>query len=120
MRPLVPALAVALLTAGCSLAPAPRPAPAPVVHRTTPPDWFQQQMAAARAARAAHTPRGDTEGAQAAYDGIVQAACARVAISGPPQYQARCAAALRPTRAPEPLPCDPAATDPTALQACND
>ena len=59
------------LAAGRSQRPAlPPAAPPHAAKRVQPPDWFQQQLAAARAARRAHQPRADTVGAQKAYDDV--------------------------------------------------
>lgn len=122
---LIAAFVVAMSGAGCSLF-APRPAPLPArpiaARPAAQPDWFQQQLVAARQARVTHLPKSDTAGAQAAYDGVVRAACVRVALSGPPKYQARCAAVLKQSQ-PEPadpFPCDEGISDPTALSVCND
>jgi hypothetical protein len=48
----------------------PPAAPPHAATRVQPPDWFQQQLAAARAARRAHHPQADTVGAQKAYDNV--------------------------------------------------
>ena len=116
-------LIFAVALAGCVVPPPPAPPkPAPVAHRAAPPDWFQQQLAEARQARASHLPKTDTAGAEADYDRVVRAACTHVAISGPEKYQARCATILKPATAPEsdPFACNPNSTDPVALQECND
>ena len=124
-RRVLPAVAAILAMAGCVTPPPPPPPSkpvAPVARRAPPLDWFQQQVAAARQARATHMPKADTAGAQADYDGAMRAACTRVALSGPEKYQARCAALLRQSQpaAAEPWPCDDASTDPATLHACND
>jgi len=115
---------VALLLAASSCAPpAPPPPPAPEAHHTPrlPPDWFQQQLARAGTARRTHQPAGDKDGAQAAYDGIVRAACQRVAIEGPDKYKPRCDAILKPPlSAPQdPFACETTGDDET-MRTCND
>src|SRR5690348_948284 len=65
-----------MLAAGCTQEPAAPPAAPPrtVIH-ARPPDWFHQQLAAARAARRNHQPKSDTVGAQKAYDDVLRTAC---------------------------------------------
>lgn len=118
----------ALLLASCA-APPPPPPPAPIalvkprpVVRAAPSDWFQEQLQAARAARASHLPKSDVAGAQLAYDRAVRNACTRVALSGPDKYRARCEPLLRPTAAaPDVFACqNENTTDQAELIACND
>jgi hypothetical protein len=109
------------LAVGCTQRPLPPAAPRHAAARLQPPDWFHQQVVAARAARRAHQPKADTAGAQRAYDEVMTAACTRAASAGPGKYPARCDAILHP-------PLDQSAADPCAgrdddpaLQAeCND
>jgi hypothetical protein len=103
----VAALAIVIvMLVGCDqratlpLAPPPRAAA-----HVQPPDWFHQQVVAARAARRAHQPKADTAGAQRAYDDVMTAACTRAASAGPGKYPARRDAILRP-------PLDQSAADP--------
>ena len=128
MRALALAIGPAVMVAGCAQQPnAPAAShphvAAPVRPKTPAPDWFHQQLAAARAAKRNHQPRTDTAGAQRAYDDIVRAACVRVALAEPDKYPARCDAVVRPT--PEQSPTDPFACegdagDPLAEGACSD
>jgi hypothetical protein len=67
------------LAAGCTQTPSPPVAPPPAAARVQPPDWFHQQVVAARAARRAYQPSTDTLGAQRAYDNVMTAACTRAA-----------------------------------------
>ncbi|WP_428483326.1 hypothetical protein [Rhodopila sp.] len=111
-----------MLAAGCAEQPPPKP-PRPAA-RVHPPDWFHQQLAAARAARRNHQPRTDTVGAQRAYDDTMRAACTRAALMGPDKYPARCDAVLHPTPAQSAPDADPLAceddTDPAQQTACSD
>jgi hypothetical protein len=81
-------LGLAAGVAGCATQ---VPPPAPAV-RVAPkkPDWFHQQLALARRARAAHVPHSDAAGAQLAYNRVMIAACTHVAAAGPEKYRARC------------------------------
>jgi hypothetical protein len=98
------------LVAGCAQRPAlPPAAPPHAATRVQPPDWFHQQLAAARAARLAHQPQADTVGAQKAYDDVLRTACAQAALGGPGKYPARCDAVLHPM--PKLPPTDPCAGD---------
>jgi len=92
-----------MLVAGCAQQPTvapPRPAAS-----VRPPDWFHQQLAAARVAKRAHQPKADTAGAQQAYDDVMRAACTRAALMGPDKYPVRCDAVLH-------QPLDHSPTDP--------
>jgi hypothetical protein len=117
--------AVVLLAAGCAQRPAvPAAAPpstVPLRAAAKPPDWFHQQLAAARAARRSHQPKADTVGAQQAYDEVMRNACTRAALAGPEKYPARCDAVLHPALS-QPLtdPCDETADDPAMVTECND
>jgi hypothetical protein len=99
------------LVAGCAQTPALPPAAPPHVaaKRVQPPDWFHQQLAAARAAKRDHQPQTDTVGAQKAYDDVMRTACMQAALAGPGKYPARCDAVLHPT--PKQPPTDPCAGD---------
>jgi hypothetical protein len=111
--------AATVLAVGCARRPAPA-APSPTV-RVQPPDWFHQQLAAARAARRDHQPQADTVGAQRAYDDVMRTACTKAALAGPGKYPARCDAVLHPT--PNQSPTDPCGgdTDSQAMQTeCSD
>jgi hypothetical protein len=109
-----------MLVAGCAqrLPPA---APPRVTAHVRPPDWFDQQLAAARAARLAHRPKADRAGAQRAYDDVMRAACTWAALSGPGNYPARCDAVLHQTP-DQPLadPCDANVEDPAMQAECSD
>jgi len=114
-------IAAILLVAACS--PNVTPAPRAVVQHQPPPDWFHQQLAAAREAKRTHQPPSDVAGAQKAYDEIVEAACIRVALSGSDKYATRCNAVLRHTvSSPKSTvpDCDDTEVDPATLQSCND
>jgi hypothetical protein len=107
------------LVAGCAQRPLPPAAPPHA--RAQPPDWFHQQLTAARAARRDHQPQTDTVGAQKAYDDVLRTACTQAALAGPGKYPARCDAVLRPT--PNQPQTDPCAgdTDSQAMQTeCSD
>ena len=127
IRGLALAIGPLVMVAGCAQRPTP-PASHPHVvarvHAGTPAaDWFDQQLAAARAAKRNHQPRTDTAGAQRAYDDIVRAACVRIALAGPDEYTARCEAVLRrtPDQSPnDPFACEGDADDPLAQGACSD
>jgi hypothetical protein len=97
------------LASGCSQRPLPPAAPQHAAARVQPPDWFHQQLAAARAARRAHQPQADTAGAQKAYDDVMRTACTRAALAGPGKYPTRCDAVLRST--PNQPSTDPCAGD---------
>jgi hypothetical protein len=119
--------AAILLTAGCTQQPAPPPVspphgPAFSLHAAAkPPDWFHQQLAAARAAKRAHEPKSDTAGAQRDYDTVLLNACTRAASAGPGKYPARCDAVLHPTPSRSVIdPCDQNADDPAVVAECND
>jgi hypothetical protein len=102
--------AAIVLAAGCAQRSAVPPAAPPrATIRVQPPDWFHQQLAAARAARRDHQPQADTVGAQRAYDDVMRTACIRAALAGPGKYPARCDAVLHPT--PNQAPTDPCAGD---------
>ena len=94
------------LTAGCAQRPAVQPTVPPhTTMRVQPPDWFHQQLAAARAARRNHQPKADTIGAQKAFDDVLRTACSRAALAGPSKYPVRCDAVLHPN--PDQSPTDP-------------
>lgn len=114
----IAASAAVLLLSACATTPPPKPPPP--AHAAT--DWFQQQMQQARDARRNHTPKSDTDGAQAAYTQIVRNACTRVALSGPDKYRTQCDAVLKPVApsAPDPFACNNPNADPETLTACND
>jgi hypothetical protein len=102
--------AAILLAAGCAQRSAVTPAAPPrAVTHVQPPDWFHQQLDAARAARRAHQPQTDTVGAQMAYDDVMRTACTQAAAAGPGKYPARCDAVLHPM--PKQPPTDPCAGD---------
>ncbi len=110
------------MVAGCTQQP-PLPAAVPphaAVH-VQPPDWFHQQLAAARAAKRAHQPKTDTAGAQRAYDEVMKNACTRAALSGPNKYPARCDTVLHPASAQSPTdPCESNTDDPAMQTECSD
>lgn len=94
-----------------------------VQHRQPLPDWFCQQLVAAREAKRTHQLESDIAGAQKAYDDIVEAASIRLALSGSDKYAKRCNAVLRYTVSPSQstVPdCDDTEVDPATLQACDD
>src|ERR1700753_415744 len=92
--PVLIACAAVTLLCGCDQEPAvPPPHPAAHVQR---PDWFHQQLAAARAAKRNHQPQTDTVGAQKAYDDVMRTACTQAASAGPGKYPAACDAVLQP------------------------
>jgi hypothetical protein len=62
------------LAAGCAQRSLPPAAPPHVAARVQPPDWFHQQLVAARAARRAYQPQANTAGAQKAYDDVMRTA----------------------------------------------
>ena len=106
------------LVAGCTQKPAVPPAPPPHAAKPVqPPDWFHQQLAAARAARHAHQPQTDTVGAQKAYDDVLRTACIKAALAGPGKYPTRCDAVLAPTLS---QPTDPYAGDRDDSRECSD
>jgi hypothetical protein len=122
-RPLALAIGiVVMLAAGCARQP-PLPAavpPRPAAH-VQPPDWFHQQLAAARAAKRDHRPKADTAGAQQAYDEIMHTACTRAALMGPGKYPARCDAVLHQTPAQSPTDlCEDHLDDPVRQTECSD
>jgi hypothetical protein len=105
------------LVAGCAQKPA---APPHAATRVQPPDWFHQQLAAARAARRDHQPQTDTVGAQRAYDDVLRSACTQAALAGPGKYPARCDTVLHPTPTQATDPCA-GDTDSQAMQTeCSD
>jgi hypothetical protein len=110
------------LTAGCAQRPTVQPAVPP--HTTTrvqPPDWFHQQLTAARAARRDHQPKADTIGAQKAFDDVLHTACTRAALAGPGKYPVRCDAVLYPKPDQSPIDSCVAGTDEQAMQIeCSD
>jgi hypothetical protein len=116
--------AIVILASGCAQKPVasapPVPAPAHAATNAKP-DWFRQQLAAARAAKRAHQPKTDIVGAQQAYDDVMRTACTRAALAGPGKYPSRCDAILNPTSS-QPLtdPCDENADDPAMVTECND
>ena len=86
------------LAPGCAQRSAVPPAAPPRAVTNAPlPDWFHQQLAAARAAKRAHQPLADNVGAQKAYDDVLRTACTQAALAGPGKYPARCDAILHPT-----------------------
>jgi hypothetical protein len=110
--------AALLLGAGCAQRPA---SPPHTAVRAQPPDWFHQQVVAARAARQAHQPKTDRAGAQLAYDEVMRMACTQAALAGPGKYPARCDAVLRPIFDPSPTdPCVGNTDDPITQTECND
>jgi hypothetical protein len=93
--------AVSVLAAGCAQQPpvirgSLPVAPPRTATRVQPPDWFHQQLAAARAAKRDYRPKADTVGAQMAFDDVMRTACSRAALAGPGKYPARCDAVLHP------------------------
>jgi len=110
---------VVMLAAGCARQP-PLPAAVPPrsAARVQPPDWFHQQLAAARAAKRDHQPKTDTAGAQQAYDEVMHTACTRAALMGPGKYPARCDAVLHQT--PADLCEDHPDDDPVRQTECSD
>ena len=129
------AYALAAAVAACAAPPArppitasvparPRPVPKP-----KPLDWFHRQLAAAHRARISHLPRGDTAGAQRAYDAVMLPVCGQVVKSGPAQYRARCQALMlhasnAAAAAAYNPPCDDdhddSADTPAQITACSD
>ncbi len=113
---------VIALVGGCVQEPAAPPAAPPrAVAHVRPPDWFHQQLAAARAARRNHQPQADTVGAQKAYDEVMRTACTQAAVAGPGKYPAACDAVLHLT--PNQAPTDPCAEDTDSqamLTECSD
>jgi hypothetical protein len=111
-----------VLAAGCVQEPAVPPAAAPpAVAHVQPPDWFHQQLAAARAARRNHRPQADTVGAQKAYDDVMRTACIQAALAEQGKYPAPCDAVLHQT--PNQAPTDPCAEDTDSqamLTECSD
>lgn len=103
------------LAAGCAEKSA-TPAPPPRAAKPVQPDWFHQQLAAARAARRAHQPQTDTVGAEKAYDDVLRTACTKAALAGSGKYPTRCDAILNPT----PQPTDPCASDTDDSPECSD
>jgi hypothetical protein len=114
--------AAAGLAAGCTQRPLPPAAPPPAAARVQPPDWFHQQILAARAARRAHQPTTDTVGAQRAYDDVMTAACTRAASAGPGKFPARCDTILRPPLDHQSAadPCVAQGDDPALQTECSD
>jgi hypothetical protein len=109
------------LANGCSQTPLPPVAPPPAAARVQPPDWFHQQVVAARAARRAYQPSIDTVGAQRAYDDVMTAACTRAASAGPGKYPKRCDAILHPLLDQSAAdPCAGRGDDPALQTECND
>jgi hypothetical protein len=122
-RPFARAIGVIImLTTGC--AEQLPPAPPHTATRVQPPDWFHQQLAAARAAKRAHQPKTDTVGAQQAYDDTMRTACIRAALMGPAKYPARCNVVLHPTPAQPLTGADPSGCegndDPAVQTECSD
>jgi hypothetical protein len=119
-------LGIALAVCGCTAQPVPRPvALTPPAHRPAPPDWFLRQLALARAARQAHMPRSDTEGAHQEYYRIALAACRDAPAHGLVKYRARCNALMQQSIAaappqPDPVSCDDNPDAPDKITACND
>ncbi len=112
---------VAMLTAACTPQPAPPPVPPHAAAHANPPDWYHQQLAAARAARRAHQPASDKAGAQQAYDTVMRDACLHAAVMGPGKYTARCDAILHQAPAQTLIdPCDANADDPSVQADCSD
>lgn len=111
-----------VMLAGCAQQPTlPAPKPPRPVARVQPPDWYHQQVAAARAAKRAHQPKSDIVGAQLAYDNVLRDACTRAAVAGPGHYPARCDAVLHPTVSQTVIdPCDENPDNPTTVTECND
>jgi hypothetical protein len=115
------AISVIILLVGCAQRPTPAPGPSRPVVRVQPPDWFHQQVAAARAAKRAHQPKTDTAGAQAAYDSVMRTACTQAAVAGPGKYPARCDAVLHPTPTQAAIgSCDADPDAPAVVTECND
>lgn len=113
---------VIMLVTGCGQRlTGPAAVPPRAVTRVQPPDWFHQQLAAARAARRAHQPKTDTAGAQLAYDNVMRTACTQAALAGPGKYPVHCNTILHPMPTQSSVdPCDGTADDPAAEIACND
>jgi len=123
VRPVALAVGIVIiLVTGCAQRPtSPAAAPPHAATRVQPPDWFHQQLTAARAARRAHQPKTDMVGAQLAYDNVMRTACTQAALAGPGKYPVRCNAVLHPTPTQSSVdPCDGTADDPAAQIACND
>jgi hypothetical protein len=114
------AVGVIIMLVGCAQQPTLSPGPSRPIVRVQPPDWFHQQMAAARAAKRAHQPKTDTAGAQAAYDDVMRTACTQAAVAGPGKYPARCDAVLHPTPKVPIDPCEANSDDPAVMTECND
>jgi hypothetical protein len=123
MRPVALAIGMfTMLSGGCIQTPTLPPiAPPHAAARVQPPDWFHQQVVAARAARRAHQPKADTAGAQRAYDDVMTTACTRAALAGPGKYPVRCDAILHPPLDQSPSdPCEGAMDDPARQTECSD
>src|ERR1700712_2899536 len=115
------AVGAIILLVGCAQQPTPAPGPSRPVVRVQPPDWFHQQVAAARAAKRAHQPKTDAAGAQAAYDSVMRTACTQAAVAGPGKYPARCDAVLHPTPTQAAIgSCDADPDAPAVVTECND
>ncbi len=115
------AIGVILMLASCAQQPTLAPSSSRPAVRVQPPDWFHQQVAAARAAKRAHQPKTDTAGAQAAYDSVMRTACAQAAVAGPGKYSERCDAVLHPTPSRAAIgSCDADPDDPAVVTECND
>ena len=115
------AIGVIIMLTGCAHQPTPSSGPSRPVVRVQPPDWFHQQVAAARAAKQAHQPKTDTAGAQAAYDSVLRTACTRAAVAEPGRYPARCDAVLHPLPSQPAIgACEADPDDPVAVIECND
>jgi len=114
---------VILLLAGCAQQPnIPPAAPPHAAAHAQPPDWFHQQVSAARAARRAYQPKTDTIGAQLAYDNVLRTACTRAALEKSGKYPARCDEVLHPTPGQSsPVdPCKGNSNDPAMQTECSD
>jgi hypothetical protein len=121
-RPAAALAVVIIMLAGCDQRPTSPPTTPPrATAHVQPPDWFHQQVIAAREARRAYQPSTDTVGAQRVYDDVMTAACTRAASAGPDKYPKRCDAILHP-----PLdhsaadPCVGRGDDPALQTECND
>jgi hypothetical protein len=120
---------MAITVAGCVTQPPPAPrVQVRKVPKPKAPDWFHQQLALARKARAGHSPHSDVEGAQLAYNRVMITACKHVAEAGPDKYRPRCLAYAKRTLHPVLVPDDSLSCGdeddtfetPAQIKACSD
>ena len=120
---------VCIASAGCMTQPAPRTAvmarPKPPAQLAPAPDWFQHQLAEARAAGRAHLPHSDIAGKRQTYYRIALAACTQLAEHGLTKYRGHCNVLRQQSVANVPSPseetmCDEDADSPEKVTACND